>query len=390
MECRNGRPDAPRGDKTALPAQNGSDNSGSIPIVSESGRPSFRPRFWLLYVAGWALLGVWQGSNVLINFHNNGVVIAAWKPMCWEISSILLIGLLALGIQRVERRLPLTGPGWTRRLPWHVLAAVVFSLLHSIGMIGVRIAVYAWAGDRYDPGELPITLFYELQKDLVSYVVIAIACIALRTLRQRREQEALLLRTRAELDAARLSALTAQIQPHFVFNTLNAIANRMHEDVDAADRLLVAFADLLRSSLTADETPWSDAASEAAWLRRYFALFAERYRGQLQTSVEVGADALPARLPRLLLQPLAENAFRHGLPDGRGSVDVRIERDGERLRCTIDDDGAGIAAGFRDGLGLGNVRRRLQLLYPGAHKLEIARRAGGGSRVELELPFEQP
>jgi len=124
------------------------------------------------------------------------------------------------------------------------------------------------------------------------------------------------------------------------------------------------------------------------WLERYFELMRERFRGKLEAQVTLDPAAANARIPRLLLQPLIENAFEHGLKSGRGRVDVTIRAAGPRLLCTIEDDGSGCVPGVVDGTGLANVRSRLDLLHAHDHRFAITPRAGGGTRVELDLPFD--
>jgi LytS/YehU family sensor histidine kinase len=294
---------------------------------------------------------------------------------------------LAVLVYRFERRWPLSGPHWLRRLPLHVPAVFVFSALHTLGMVGIRDVVYKAFGDRYDFGDPWLGFAYELQKDLITYAVIVVICVLIRSVRARRERELAVIRLERDLSEARLAQLTAQIEPHFVFNTLNAISNRMHEDVDAADRMIAAFADLLRAALAESGSAHVRVADDVAWLERYFELMRERFRGQVETSVALDPAAASARVPRLLLQPLVENAFAHGLTSGRGRVDVRIRADGNRLRCTVEDDGAGVRRDFAPGVGLGNVRSRLDLLYGSEGRLDIAPRDGGGTRVAIDLPL---
>jgi LytS/YehU family sensor histidine kinase len=172
-----------------------------------------------------------------------------------------------------------------------------------------------------------------------------------------------------------------------MFNTLNAISNRMHEDVEAADRMIAAFAVLLRVALSESGSAQVRAADDMVWLERYFELMRERFRDKLETHIEMDEAARNARIPRLLLQPLAENAFEHGLKSGRGRVDASVRVHGTRLICAIEDDGAGLAPGSTAGVGLDNVRRRLNLLYPGDHHFLLAPRPGGGTRVEIDLPL---
>jgi two-component system, LytTR family, sensor kinase len=346
-----------------------------------------RVLFWMAYAAAWAALGTWLGINVIIGHRNSGQAIAAWEPMTWELSSVALMAVVAVAVYQFERRVPLSGPQWLRHLPAHIVAAIAFSAVHTAGMVGIRQIVYNLYGSRYDFGDMWLGFAYELQKDLISYAVIVVVCIALRAQRLRRERELAVIRLERDLSEARLAQLTAQIEPHFMFNTLNAISNRMHEDVDAADRMIAAFAELLRAALAESGSAHVRVDEDVVWLERYFELMRERFRGKLDTRITLDPGARSARIPRLLLQPLVENAFEHGLKSGRGRVDVSIRADGGRLHCTVEDNGAGLAGTFAPGTGIANVRSRLDLLYPQNHIFRIAPRPAGGTHVEIDLPL---
>jgi LytS/YehU family sensor histidine kinase len=194
-------------------------------------------------------------------------------------------------------------------------------------------------------------------------------------------------RLAAELSDARLRHLTAQIDPHFLFNALNAISNRMREDVDAADRMITRLGDLLRAAYDTDNQVVVTLDREIEWLRGYAVMMSERFRGQLSFQLDVEPGLERVNVPRLLLQPIVENAFRHGLAEGRGTLWVNIRRDGESLRCEIVDDGVGIS-GVPEarGTGLSNVARRLELLFPGRHELRFARREPRGTLVTVTFP----
>lgn len=355
-------------------------------------RPPYPPpglRFWLVYASVWLALGLWHGVNAIIGLRNAGETLPAWQPLSWELTSVSVIAVLAIAVARFEQRFPLSGAGWPSRLPWHVPAVLAFSLLHTLAMVGLRKLVYALNGAHYDFGDWSLGLFYEFQKDLITYAMIVGFCVASRLWRERRAHELAVVRLERDLGAARLAQLTAQIEPHFMFNTLNAISNRMHEDVDAADRMIAAFADLLRAALTESGEAEVRVDDEAIWLERYFELMRERFRDKLAAHVAVDEAARDARIPRLLLQPLVENAFEHGLAGGRGRVDVVVAARGDRLLCTVEDDGAGVAPQSAPGVGLANVKGRLDLTYPNAHRFAILPRAGGGTRVEIDLPLRR-
>jgi LytS/YehU family sensor histidine kinase len=268
----------------------------------------------------------------------------------------------------------------------HVAGAVAFSAVHTGFIIATRKLVYALAGETYNYN-LSIGPFYELQKDFLVYAAILGMCFAVREFRVRREGELRTARLAAELGEARLRQLTAQIEPHFLFNSLNAISNRMHEDVDAADRMISQLGDLLRAAYENDDAVLVPLERELEWLDAYTAMMTERFRDRLECAlvVEPGLNAVP--VPRLLLQPLVENALRHGLAEGRGSLAVTVRRRGERLEYAISDDGAGLHGDEpAHGTGLANVRRRLELLFPHDHELTVSAGMPRGVTVTVAFP----
>lgn len=341
---------------------------------------------WLLYGLLMLLLAVYEGINAVIGSPR----FAPWEPFTWEVSSVGTLAFLWPQVVRFERWMRVDSrPRWRAMLA-HLAAALVFCALHVGGMVAVRKLVYAIAGSSYvfvTRGSFFIEVFYELQKDLISYGLALLVGVAMRELRIRRVSELRAQELAAQLTSARLAHLTAQIEPHFLFNSLNAISNRMHEDVAAADRMISQLGDLLRAVYQADDQPLVPLARELRWLASYAAMMSERFRGQLCFQVQADPDLEDVRVPRLLLQPLVENALRHGLAEGRGRLEVEVRREGERLRCTVRDDGAGLPEGpVIQGTGLANIARRLELLFPQNHCLEIRRRVPGGVEVSVSFP----
>jgi two-component system, LytTR family, sensor kinase len=213
---------------------------------------------------------------------------------------------------------------------------------------------------------------------------------AVREFRVRRAGELRATQLAAELSEARLRHLTAQVDPHFLFNVLNTISNRMREDVGAADRMISHLGDLLRAAYATDQQVLVSLRSELDWLRSYAVMMAERFRGQLffELEVEPGLDAIA--VPRLLLQPIVENAFRHGLAEGRGCLWVTVRHKAGRLSYGVSDDGVGMSGSpLGHGTGLSNISRRLQLLFPDDHTLTFTAREPRGTVVTVAFPVSE-
>jgi signal transduction histidine kinase len=313
--------------------------------------------------------------------------IAAWEPLVWELSSVIVIFALIPIIVRFERHFRLDARSRWRIVAAHTGAALVFSALHVTGMLALRKLAYSFVGQHYSFDSVPIQAFYELQKDLIIYGVILVVIFATREFQIRRTADLRATELAAELGQARLKHLTAQIEPHFLFNALNAISNRMHEDVEAADRMISDLGGLMRAAYDSDNQVLVPLARELEWLRGYTAMMTERFRGQLSFTLSVAPGLETVEVPRLLLQPLVENALRHGLPDGRGSLMVDVARQENELHYTISDDGVGIKdTAIKPGTGLSNVTRRLELLFPDKHTFALKARDPKGTVVTLSFP----
>ena len=343
--------------------------------------------YWTAYALGMLLFSVYQGVN-----HYIGVMdvasIAAWEPFVWEMSSVCVIAALIPAIMVFERRFPVDArPRW-RAVLAHLLGALVFSVVHTGAMVAVRKIAYEFAHGSYSFGNAFLRGFYELQKDLVTYLIVLTVIFAVREFRNRRAGELRAVELAAQLGEARLHYLTTQLEPHFLFNSLNAISNRMHEDVSAADRMISQLGDLLRAAYETDRQVLVPLERELGWLRGYAAMMAERFRGQLAFQIDVEPGLELTQVPRLLLQPLVENAVRHGLREGHGWLQVDVRRKGQRLQYTVSDDGAGLPdTPVAPGTGLSNISRRLELLFPGAYTFNLAARAPRGAVVTIDFPI---
>jgi two-component system LytT family sensor kinase len=345
---------------------------------------------WAIYVAGVLLYGVYLGLNQFIGISGERQI-EPWKPFVWEMSSVFIVVCLIPLIYLFERRFPMNAkPRW-RTILLHLGAALAYSLVHVTGMLLLRHWAYSVAGQHYDYGDLTLRYLYELQKDLVTYLFVLLVIFAGREFQVRRTGELRASELAAELSQARLSQLTAQIEPHFLFNALNAISNRMHEDIEAADRMISDLGSLMRAAYDSSNQALVPLSHETDWLRGYASMMTERFRGQLSFELNVPPELGSVQVPRLLLQPLVENALRHGLPAGRGRLSVDVVQHGAHLHYSIRDDGAGMNHGsVTFGTGLSNVARRLELLYPGTHTFGIRGIEPRGTEVSLSFPVGLP
>lgn len=203
--------------------------------------------------------------------------------------------------------------------------------------------------------------------------------------RQRRMKEAEIARRETE---AQLRMLQAQIEPHFLFNTLANVGSLIDSDPAQAKRLLERLNDWLRIALQRTRSERSTLGDELDMLDNYLQILRIRFGERLRWAVEVDAGCRSAPFPPMLLQPLVENAVRHGIEPkvGGGCIDIRAAQDGASLRIEVRDDGAGLSAEGGNGTGLANVRARLAALYGMQGRLEMRANAGGGVTAILELP----
>ncbi len=363
------------------------------------------PLAWLAIVVAVGLL--------LFVYHYLAVVVEGgretpWRPFVNELTGALASGLLFFPIRALVRRRPLTAAAWPRRVPLYLLALAACGATATTLIWVLRSAVYPMAGlGRFDYGAMPLRYLMEAPLQVIWFTVVVAALHAAYALQAARRRELRAAHLETSLARAQLRSLRLQLQPHFLFNALNTISATMYDDPHAADEMLDQLAELLRASLRtaqSDEVPLGD---ELALLDRYLALLRARFGERLAISIEVEPGSADALVPSMILQPLVENAVRHGNAErsGRGAVGVRVRRgtdgDGGRLLLEVEDDGAGEpegkgndAQGATDdagrgfGIGLAGTAERLQLLYGADHGFR-AGPAANGFRVELSLPLRR-
>lgn len=291
-------------------------------------------------------------------------------------------------------RHPLDRPGWRARVPAHIAALLAYSLAHTTLMFVTRTVIFRLMGmGTYDYGYMPARYVMEFGEDAISYASFVAIITLYRYYRVTRQREVRTAQLERGLAQAELRNLRLQLQPHFLFNALNTISSTMYDDPRSADRLIGQLSQLLRLSLRtshAQEVPLRD---ELDVLSCYLGLMTARFGSRLRVSVATVPDVSDALVPSLLLQPLVENAIRHGNASHAtgGTIEVRVERVGASLHLSVEDDGPGALADtdiFAAGIGLSATRDRLRLLYGNGHRFSAGNR-GPGFAVDITLPYRR-
>lgn len=340
-------------------------------------------------LAAWTLVAMlfagqaWLAAQVRgepLAWSRASAVWLAWAA-AWAALTPIALGLAA--------RFPLQRPRFLAALAIHTLASASCALLN--------LAVFALVAPMVGATQSEPTWFATFSRLLgttfllnlpVYWLVVGVAHVE-RLARNARERDRRQLRLEAQLADARLQALRSQLQPHFLFNALNTISVLMHEDVDAADRILLQLSALLRRSLDGSDAHEVSLGEEIGFLETYLGIEQARFGSRLSYRILVPEPVREARVPGLILQPLVENALRHGLATraGPGEVEIRAERHAEVLKLRVSDDGPGLPAATIERIGLANTRARLRLLHADRQRFEIRNGENGGVVAEIELPW---
>jgi len=291
----------------------------------------------------------------------------------------------------LSRRFPIGKRHLGRALAVHLPASFAFSvagmLLYTLGE-----QLLEPSGRFFTRAAFANLFIAGLHIDLLIYATLVGVLQALEHQRRQQERELGAAQLEAALARAELSALRHQLHPHFLFNALNSIGVLMEEDARAARKMLVHLSELLRMMLRGDRGQEVSVKDEIELLESYLQIERVRFQDRLQIQIDVDPEALDARVPDLVLQPLVENAIKHGVvprPTG-GRVAVSVRKRNDELRLEVSDDGPGLGASSpagRNGVGLHNTRVRLEKLYGERHRFELERASPRGLSVVLTLPF---
>jgi signal transduction histidine kinase len=283
------------------------------------------------------------------------------------------------------RRFPVEGPRRWPRAALHVAGGAVLTPLLAATCYAVELLQFGERKMDHEQWSFAQVVLINSAYLLFIYLAFVAIAHAVRLLRRYEEREKLLAQ-------AQLQALKAQLNPHFLYNTLNAVSEFAYKDAAVAERLIAMLSDLLRQSFAGGDAPKLPLAEELAFVRRYLDIQQLLLEERLQVEYRIDARALAAQVPNFVLQPLVENAVVHGISRRAAVGHIEVGgslADGE-LRLWISDDGPGLSAASprRHGIGLANTRARLAQLYGSAQSLRLESPPGGGFRAELRLPYE--
>lgn len=277
----------------------------------------------------------------------------------------------------------------------HAPAVALFSFGHIAAMAAVRWWMAAAQGLEYSWwARVQRSTLETFDWEMMTYWAIAGLSLAVLYYRESRDRELRSSQLETRLVAARMAALQQQLQPHFLFNTLHAVSSLMHSDVEAADRMLIRLGDLLRMTLEHVGHPDVTLQTELDFVSKYLEIEQTRFADRLIVRFDIDPDALDTLVPSLLLQPLAENAVKHGIARkaGPGHIDITAQRDHDKLRIEIRDDGAGLAENallaLQKGIGVSTTRARLQHQFGADFRFEFHHHEPGVT-VVVAVPWRQ-
>jgi signal transduction histidine kinase len=363
-----------------------------MPNAALTPTPRWRSTLRLLGLA--TVLGAVATSQMYVGIHSEDASFTWYRASILQLPFWYGWALLAPLVAWCHHRLNPDNRPWAARATIHVGLAVVFSIFHSTAIMAFRHLI----GFHRD---VPVTFdmvasfaINTLSTNLLGYGAIIAIVYATDFYRRYRERELVASQLSAQLAQAQLQALRMQLNPHFLFNAMNTIAMQVRKAANEdAVRMLAGLSDLLRYMLEDSRPPEVPLSEELVFVERYLAIEQVRFQDRLRIEVDAAPGTKDALVPTLILQPLVENAIRHGISRraAAGRVAIRARRTDDHLLLEVEDDGPGLGAEITPapgtGLGLKNTRARLAQLYPGEFAFDLAESAGGGTVARIRLPF---
>ncbi len=341
-----------------------------------------RRRAWWFATFSWFTFGLISGIQVwtsMLEHHHSVPRLLSYHILVWEAWLVPTAAIFWL-----SHRFPVI-PFGARNVLVHVLAALTITIVHVVYWVGLMFWMRPFDRLTAPPSLdiIPSTLYSRSPLEFILYGSVLGACIALDYYERSMKLE-------SSLADARLHALELQIQPHFLFNTMNAISSLVrNRRNDEAVEMIAGLSELLRYTLDHAGQQHVALEDELAILRRYLEIQHSRFPDRMSFSIDLAPEARRAAVPTLLLQPLAENAIRHGIANsaGGGVVEIRAFRSGGQLTIEVFNSGI-LGDASRSGIGVRNTHERLRHLYGEAARFQLAN-ANGGVRASVSIPWSE-
>jgi two-component system, LytTR family, sensor kinase len=295
-------------------------------------------------------------------------------------------------------RLPIERNNWMRSALLHVPLSIVLSaFLTALGHV-VLWFYWGWSmGRPFSFERMGRFVIANFSEGIGIYLLIALTSYAFSYYRRYRESQVKTILLEAQLSQAQLHALKMQLHPHFLFNTLHSISALLNKDTDSARKMITRLGDFLRLTLDNSGSQEVTLQQEMEFLSCYLEIERIRFQDRLVTRMDVSQQTLDAKVPNLILQPIVENAIRHGIASRStpGLIEIGAEQRNGTLRIQVRDNGPGLPTHrtsenlFKKGLGLANTETRLERLYGAAHRFDFSNNPAGGLVVTLEIPFHK-
>ncbi|WP_128545167.1 sensor histidine kinase [Larkinella soli] len=345
---------------------------------------------WLF--TAWLVLGLLYGIQQYLFFSLEGTTCNFWGTLVDQLPNFALWGVYSLLIFRLNHRFPIRADNRLSRGLLHLAVATAFAAFH-IGVLGsVRWLWFSCCEADTFVGHLAVysRAWFFFQYVLYGLVLLLVNALQWHDRYRARREQALLLEK--QLTEAELRILKMQLNPHFLFNALNTVSMLIRvQEPEQATRTLAALGHLLREYLKTSATQQVSVEREVTNLKRYLAIEQVRFQNRFRYEITVSPESRSALIPDLLLQPLVENALRHGfacrMTDCR--LEVGIRTDGQSVQVVLSDNGCGFdPETVRRGIGLNNTVQRLEKIYGPEAAFRIESAPGAGTRLTLRLPFQ--
>jgi len=323
-----------------------------------------------------------------------------WQIVWWS-PWILLVPMIV----RAAQLFPVDKQKWLRSLLIHAGLCIVFSLVHLTLYVSVAhiLGGGLWLKVAETPGESFFATLYRLYTSpfqvnfrlrLLIYAVTVLVSLTLDYYDRLQRRELELTKLEKQLADAQLQALKMQLHPHFLFNTLNSVSALMYKDTNAAEEMIQKLENFLHMTLESSSSQEVTLQKELDFLSYYLQIEQIRFQDRLAVQLSIDPATLDARVPNLIMQPIVENAIRHGVATraGQGRIEIRANRTNGVIQLQVQDNGPGLDTEnneIHEGVGLSNTRLRLQQIYGETYRFDLTNAPGGGVIATVELPYQK-